>query len=108
DVTRLWKAPGELTDDRSAYFCSCNWGKKSVALDLTVEGDLKIVKKLAEKSDIIIASYKPGDAEKLGVAYEQLRTNNQQLIYGQITGYGSDDDRVGYDAVIQAEAGFMA
>jgi crotonobetainyl-CoA:carnitine CoA-transferase CaiB-like acyl-CoA transferase len=108
DVTRMWKTPGELTDDRSAYFCSCNWGKKSVALDLTVEGDLKIVKKLAEKSDIIIASYKPGDAEKLGVAYEQLRTNNQQLIYGQITGYGSDDDRVGYDAVIQAEAGFMA
>ncbi len=27
DVTRLWKSPGEPTDDRSAYFCSCNWGK---------------------------------------------------------------------------------
>lgn len=108
DVTRGWKTPGEPTDDRSAYFCSCNWGKKSVALDLTIKKDLDIVKKLAAKSDIIIASYKPGDAEKLAVAYEQLRTNNERLIYGQITGYGSDDDRVGYDAVIQAEAGFMA
>jgi len=108
DVTRLWKTPGEPTDDRSAYFCSCNWGKKSVALDLTIQKDLEIVKKLAAKCDIVIASYKPGDAEKLGVSYLQLKTSNPQLIYGQITGYGSDDNRVGYDAVIQAEAGFMA
>ncbi len=107
DVTRLWKTPDEPTDDRSAYFCSCNWGKKSVALDLTNKKDLEIVKKLAAKSDIVIASYKPGDAEKLGVSYQQLKANNEQLIYGQITGYGSDDERVGYDAVIQAEAGFM-
>ncbi|MCA6404114.1 MAG: CoA transferase, partial [Cytophagales bacterium] len=107
DVTRSWKGMGEQTDERSAYFCSCNWGKKSIAVDLsTVEGK-QIVKELAKRSDIIIASYKPGDAEKLGVSYQQLSMNNDQLIYGQITGYGSDDDRVGYDAVIQAESGFM-
>ena len=107
DVTRTWKIAGEKEGDLSAYFCSCNWGKKSIAIDLSSNKGKEIVRKLAAKSDIIIASYKPGDAEKLGVAYEQLRTNNQQLIYGQITGYGSDNDRVGYDAVIQAEAGFM-
>ncbi len=107
DVTRTWKGAGEQTDDRSAYFCSVNWGKKSVAVDLSTPEGKAIVLKLATKSDIVIASYKPGDAEKLGVSHKQLRTNNQQLIYGQITGYGSDNDRVGYDAVIQAESGFM-
>lgn len=107
DVTRTWKSAGEQTDDRSAYFCSVNWGKKSIALDLTSDEGKSIVQKLAAKADIIIASYKPGDAEKLGVGYEQLSTNNKQLIYGQITGYGSDSDRVGYDAVLQAESGFM-
>lgn len=107
DVTRTWKSAGEQTDDRSAYFCSVNWGKKSIALDLTSDEGKSIVQKLAAKADVIIASYKPGDAEKLGVAYQQLTTNNQQLIYGQITGYGSDNDRVGYDAVLQAESGFM-
>lgn len=107
DITRTWKGRDEQTDDRSAYFCSVNWGKKSVAVDLSsLEGKL-VVQKLAAKSDIVIASYKPGDAEKLGVSYQQLRTNNEQLIYGQITGYGSDNDRVGYDAVIQAESGFI-
>ncbi|MBS1558830.1 MAG: CoA transferase [Bacteroidetes bacterium] len=107
DVTRSWKIPGEPTDDRSSYFCSCNWGKKSVALNLTLRGDLEIVKKLAMKSDVVIASYKPGDAQKLGVDYASLKKINPRLIYGQITGYGSDDARVGYDAVIQAESGFM-
>jgi crotonobetainyl-CoA:carnitine CoA-transferase CaiB-like acyl-CoA transferase len=107
DVTRTWRSAGEKTDDRSAYFCSVNWGKKSIAIDLTTEAGRQVVQKLAVKSDIIIASYKPGDAEKLGVAFHQLKTSNQQLIYGQITGYGSDNDRVGYDAVLQAETGFM-
>jgi crotonobetainyl-CoA:carnitine CoA-transferase CaiB-like acyl-CoA transferase len=107
DITRTWKGAGEQTDDRSAYFCSVNWGKKSVAVDLSSKEGKAIVQKLAAKSDLVIASYKPGDAEKLGVSYEQLKTINQQLIYGQITGYGSDTDRVGYDAVIQAESGFM-
>lgn len=107
DVTRTWKSAGEQTDDRSAYFCSVNWGKKSIALDLTSIEGKHIVQQLAAQSDIVIASYKPGDAEKLGVAYEQLITINQNLIYGQITGYGSNDARVGYDAVVQAEAGFM-
>lgn len=107
DVTRSWKSAGEMTDDRSAYFCCCNWGKKSVALDLTLKGDLEVVKKLSKSADLVIVSYKPGDATKLGVSYEQLKTNNPKLIYAQISGYGQDDDRVGYDAVIQAESGFM-
>ncbi|MBL7851302.1 MAG: CoA transferase [Cyclobacteriaceae bacterium] len=107
DVTRSWRGAGENTDDRSAYFCSCNWGKKSVLLDLSLETDREKMLRLAEKSDIIIASYKPGDAEKLGVGYEQMKAVNPAVIYGMITGYGPEDDRVGYDAVIQAESGFM-
>jgi len=107
DVTRSWKATGEQTDDRSAYFCSCNWGKKSVVLDLTMPADREKVLQLAAQSDIIIASYKPGDAEKMGVGYDQIKALRPAIIYGLISGYGLDDDRVGYDAVIQAESGFM-
>ena len=107
DVTRSWKIAGEKEGHLSAYFCSCNWGKKSVAVDLSTKKGRKIVQKLALKSDVVIVSYKPGDAQKLGVDYETLSKPKPKLIYGQITGYGSGNDRVGYDAVIQAEAGFM-
>lgn len=108
DVTRSWKLSGEQTDDRSAYFCSVNWGKKSIAIDLSAKEGKQIIYDLTKDADIVIASYKPGDAEKLQVDYESLRRINRKLIYGQITGYGSDNPRVGYDAIIQAEAGFMS
>jgi crotonobetainyl-CoA:carnitine CoA-transferase CaiB-like acyl-CoA transferase len=107
DVTRTWKTAGENTDDRSAYFCSVNWGKQSIAVNLETLAGRDIVRKLAGLSDVVIASYKPGDAAKLGVDYETLGKENPRLIYAQITGYGSADPRVGYDAVIQAESGFM-
>ncbi len=107
DVTRSWKSPNEETDDRSAYFSAVNWGKRSIGLDLQTPEGKSILGDLARRSDLVIASYKPGDAAKLGVDYASLSRLNPQLIYGQITGYGSDDPRVGYDAVIQAEAGFM-
>lgn len=107
DITRSWKVSGEQTDDRSSYFCSVNWGKKSVALDLNSTAGKEIVQKLASRSDVVIASYKPGDAQKLGVDFKTLSEQNPGLVYGQVTGYGSGNPRLGYDAVIQAEAGFM-
>jgi crotonobetainyl-CoA:carnitine CoA-transferase CaiB-like acyl-CoA transferase len=107
DVTRTWKLAGEKTDDRSAYFCSVNWGKRSIAVDLNSDTGIQTVHKLARKSDIVIVSYKPGDADKLRVDYNTLSKLNPKLIYGQITGYGSANPKVGYDAIIQAETGFM-
>lgn len=108
DVTRTWKSAHEKTDDRSAYFCSVNWGKRSVAIDLATPQGQEIVHELALRSQVVIASFKPGDAEKLRVDYPTLSRFSRDLIYGQVTGYGSDNPRVGYDAIIQAEAGFMS
>src|SRR4051812_22080624 len=107
DVTRSWKGAGEMTDDCSAYFTSVNWGKKSLAVDLSHPEGKNIVHQLVKQADVVIASYKPGDAEKLKVDYETLSALNEGLVYGHITGYGSQNPRVGYDAVVQAEAGFM-
>ncbi|MES2766341.1 MAG: CaiB/BaiF CoA-transferase family protein [Bacteroidota bacterium] len=106
DVTRSWKLASESAEnDISGYFSSVNWGKESVALDLESENDHAILLKMIAKADIVIASYKPGDAEKLRVDYETFKTINPKIIYGHITGYG-EEARVGYDAIIQAEAGF--
>lgn len=107
DVTRSWKANGEMTDDVSAYFSSINWGKKSVVLDISNKSELNKLYQLVLQADIVITSYKPGDDIKLGVDYDSLKAINPKLIYGQITGYGELANRVGYDAIIQAEAGFM-
>lgn len=107
DVTRSWYTAHETGEKLSAYFCSVNWGKKSIDLDLHTQVDREIVYKLVADSDIVIASYKPGDDTKLGVDYDTLKRINERIIYGQISGYGSRNPKVGYDAVIQAETGFM-
>ncbi|GAA3933346.1 CaiB/BaiF CoA-transferase family protein [Hymenobacter algoricola] len=108
DVTRRWKTAAEAVETSvSAYFSCANWGKQSVVLDLRTPAGLAAVYRLAARADIVLASYKPGDAEKLGVDYATLCQHNPQLIYGHLTGYGPDSGRAGYDAVLQAEAGFM-
>ncbi|MFC2187112.1 CaiB/BaiF CoA transferase family protein [Fulvivirgaceae bacterium LMO-SS25] len=109
DVTRSWLAKDEQDrKGRSAYFCAGNWGKQSLAINLNTEEGQSIVKELAKQSDIILSSYKVGDAEKFGLDYQSLSLINPALIYGHIVGYGADDPRVGYDALIQAESGLMS
>lgn len=107
DVTRQWKVSSESADsDISSYFSCVNWGKLSLALNLADEAGLKIIYELTAKCDIVLVSYKPGDAEKLKVDYSILKSINPRLIYAHITGYGTKNPRAGYDAIIQAESGF--
>lgn len=109
DVTRGWKLPTEdPRTDISGYFSSVNWGKQSLAVDLTCGEGLAIVQQLADAADVVLSSYKPGDAEKLRVDFETLRQRNPRLIYAHLTGYGRHNPRAGYDAIIQAEAGFTS
>lgn len=108
DVTRRWRLPTESEDDdRPSYFACCNSGKRSVALDLTENAGREVLHALVRQSDVVIASYRPGSAEALGADADTLRALNPRLLYGHITGYGPDNPRAGYDAVIQAESGFM-
>ena len=112
DVTRTWKTAAEAalnTADASvsAYFSASNWGKSSLVLDLTTAAGQASLHRLAAQADIILASYKPGDAEKLRADYATLAAANPRLIYGHLTGYGPNNARAGYDAVLQAEVGFM-
>jgi len=108
DVTRNWKLKGEDKQETcSAYYGASNWGKKSISLDISQAEELKKLYELVKTTDIIIANYKGGAAQKLGVDFEKLQKINPNLIYGHITAYGIDDKRVGYDAIIQAESGFL-
>jgi len=111
DVTRRWRAPNREPDgehrDRSAYFCCCNAGKQSLALNLSTGDGQALLHELVGDADVVLASYRPGTAATLGADYETLSDINPALIYGHVTGYGPDRTRAGYDAVIQAESGFM-
>ncbi|MBI4696016.1 MAG: CoA transferase [Gammaproteobacteria bacterium] len=107
DATRAWRTLNEDPhNDVSSYFSCTNWGKESIALDFTKPEGLAVAHDLCRRADIVTASFKPGDAQKLGLDYTTLAKTNPKLIYGQINAYGEEDPRPGFDAIVQAEAGF--
>lgn len=109
DATRGWKLAGEQAEDgRCAYFCSVNWGKRSLALDLKSPEDLARLHALLGKTDILLANFRPGQAEKLGLPWPDPQSLYPRLISGWITGYGPDNPRPGFDVLVQAESGFLA
>lgn len=109
DDTRDWGLRVGSTE--TAYFNSVNRNKRSVSLDLqTVEGQ-QIARELAQQCDVVIQNFKFGGAEKLGLGYEQLKQEHEDLIYCSISGYdrtGPEAARPGYDLVVQGETGLMA
>ncbi len=109
DVTRSWKLPAEDPQSPlSAYFCSVNWGKQHLFLDLKDNEAKQQVYQMAQTADIIVANYKPGDAKKLGMDYDTFKAVNPKLIYAELTGYGESDPRAAFDVVLQAEVGYMS
>lgn len=110
DVTRQWRAVSEKSNKEnvSAYFSAINWNKEHLFLDLKQVNDKKQVDDLLKKADIVIANFKPGDAKKFSLDYNTIKQLNSTIIYGEINGFGDDDNRVAYDVVLQAETGFMA
>jgi crotonobetainyl-CoA:carnitine CoA-transferase CaiB-like acyl-CoA transferase len=107
--TRGWGPPWIGTD--SAYFVSVNRNKRSIIIDLKKAEGLEIVKKLVEKSDVIIENFRPGVAKQLGICYDHLSNINPKLVYCSISGFGQNGpyrDKPGYDLVALAMSGLMS
>lgn len=51
---------------------SVNRNKKSLSLDIKKPEGIEIVKKLVQKSDIIVENFVPGTTKSLGIDYECL------------------------------------
>jgi crotonobetainyl-CoA:carnitine CoA-transferase CaiB-like acyl-CoA transferase len=107
DDTRQWGPP--FAGGESAYFLSVNRNKRSIGVDLKDPEGLEKVKRLAVEADVLIENMKRGALEKLGLGYEALREANPGLVYCSITGFGpgKDEERPGYDFLVQARAGIM-
>lgn len=109
DVTRGWKHPSESPESPiSAYWCSVNWGKKHLFLDLNDPQDRQQAIDLALAADVVISNFKPSSASRMGVDAASLRARNPRLIYAQLSSFADpEDEGPAFDAVLQAEAGFL-
>src|SRR6187200_3289198 len=64
DDTRAWGPPFIAAADGghldAAYYHSCNRGKRSIALDFESETGRGTVRKLAQRSDVVLENFKVG------------------------------------------------
>ena len=116
DDTRAWGPPflkdksGADTRE-SGYYLSVNRGKRSITLDLDKPEGQRVVRALAERSDIVLENFKAGTLKRFGLDYESLKAINPRLIYCSITGFGQTGpkrDAPAYDFMIQAMGGLMS
>src|SRR6266851_7425314 len=116
DDTRGWGPP--FLKDRSGaetreagYYLSVNRGKRSITLDLDKPQGQRVVRALAERSDIVLENFKVGTLARFGLGYAELKAVNPRLIYCSITGFGQTGpkrDAPAYDFMIQAMGGLMS
>jgi glutaryl-CoA transferase len=108
DETRDWPP---LIEDFSGYFASMNRSKRSLALDLKSSEGLAAIHELVRRSDVVMQSFTPGVAERLGLGYEALRQINPKIIYYSLSGFGETGPyrtKRGFDPIVQAMSGFMS
>src|SRR4051812_11163960 len=106
---RLYLSDTEIGGD-STLFHAINRSKESLALDLKQPADVAALKKLLQKSDIVLQNFRPGVIERLGLDYEAVKAINPGIVYASITGYGSEGpwvQRPGQDLLAQARSGVM-
>lgn len=76
--------------ESSPYFNWVNRSKRGITLNLTDSRGTEILKKLLQKSDILIENYTPRVMDKFGLSYETLHKINPRLIMLSLSGFGSD------------------
>ncbi len=109
DDTRGWGPPFVGTE--SAYYLSANRGKKSLIVNLRDPRGQEIIRKMAQKADVVVENFKVGNLKRFGLDYESLSAVNPGIIYSSVTGFGQTGPRAeepGYDAALQGMTGVMS
>lgn len=107
DPTR-WLPP--IVDDSSVYFQVLSRDKRSVTLDLRHPDGLAILDRLLERADVVVESFRPHTARRLGVDAATLRARRPRLVHCAITGFGQTGpyaERAGHDLNYVALAGLL-
>ncbi|WP_323173377.1 CaiB/BaiF CoA-transferase family protein [Natrialba sp. PRR66] len=97
-------------DTGDAIFTALNRNKHSATIDLQNDAGCEAYRELVAAADIVVENLRPGVTERLGIGYDALSDERDDLIYVSIAGFrqgGPYDDRPGMDVVGQAMSGMM-
>jgi alpha-methylacyl-CoA racemase len=92
------------------YSYGAGRGMQRVRIDLKAERGKETFLRLASKADVVIESFRPGVAARMGIGYADVRKRNARIVYCSTSGYGQDGARskwAGHDLNYLAVAGYL-
>ena len=102
---------GEKRDGVSVFFANSTRGKRSVAIDLKRPQGRELLMRLAATSDVLIESFRPGVADRLGLGYAAVAERAPAIVYASISAFGQTGpyrDVAAHDLAIEAMAGVLS
>jgi crotonobetainyl-CoA:carnitine CoA-transferase CaiB-like acyl-CoA transferase len=94
----------------ATVFLGFNRNKRSLAIDIRRPEARDAVLRIGRQADVVVESFRPGVATRLGLDFDALSQGNDRLIHCAVSAFGTGPighDRAGYDALIQAFSGIL-
>jgi crotonobetainyl-CoA:carnitine CoA-transferase CaiB-like acyl-CoA transferase len=95
----------------SVFFRNMNRGKRSISLDLKVSMAREALLRLIERADVLVETFRPGVAARLGFDYPAVSARNPRIVYCSITAFGQSGprrDAPAHDLACEAYAGVVS
>jgi len=111
DICRTLYTSNLIMNGESSVFHAINRNKESFEVDLKREEDCEMVRALLKKADVMIHNFRPGVMERLGFDYPSVIALNPTIIYGEISGYGTEGEwrnKPGQDLLLQSVTGLTS
>lgn len=102
---------GQTRNGESVYFSCTHRGKESMTLNLKAAEGLDVFMRLAAGADVIIESFRPGVAQRLGVDYDSVRAIRPDIVYASISAYGQTGPLAqdpAHDLAVEAMCGLLS
>ncbi|MGW2159038.1 CaiB/BaiF CoA transferase family protein [Nonomuraea sp. NPDC001699] len=102
---------GASVDGVGLWWKSLSRNKRTAAVDLSRAEGQEILRRLAERSDVLIENFRPGTLERWNLAPEDLLKVNPRLIVARMTGFGQVgpmSGQPGFGTLAEAMSGFAA
>ncbi len=102
--------PDAPEPEQSLLFQYLNWNKRGVTLDLRNEASHAALRKLVERSDVVVEAFRPGTLERWGIGVDRLLAWNPNLVVTSVTNFGRTGPYASYgasDLVLHAMGGIM-
>ena len=105
DAVRGWRV---VHDGTSLWWRSLARNKKCITVDLRKDEGRALVRRIAERSDVLIENFRPGTMESWDLGPASFGQSNPGLVYARISGYGQTgpySGKPGYASVCEGIGG---